>query len=519
MEETLKLQLEAVDKFAALEKMLDSLQSIDKTLLKVNADLHKVKETNVFVKLSGQIDIAKTALGVFKSALSGVLGLFSKGIELGSDLFSSAINGQVFKQSTLIAFKTFFKSQEEAQRQYNHLFDVGEITPGTAERLKSATLKFAASGFSLPEIDTLQGLYADAQALGGTENGDNFASAISKIKNQGRLTGEALRFESIEKVGVGDILLDLGKKLKITGNPQDIKKKVNKLVSKGAIDSNLAITAIRDVSNAKLGNTKAGEYAIKLGRESLEGALSNVKEGFENLFRRLDLTNIPSLQQFLSNISSALKDPKTINKLEEAIDNLLGKLGSFSEKDFVSIFQTVSSVILSVSNALGVIFNYIQKIREQGFSTIFTDAIEGSKDLFIYIGTLLGQAIKESFLGGGDDIVREFERKRDEKKLKSSVEATGGTYNPEGINSYSYTIGPNGEKTLVKTGLSNQKLTQIEPLSPLDPSKQGNFVTINVDASNAKDPEAVGEAVAKAASKVLSDHHKNTRRDKQQKGL
>lgn len=492
MEEILKLQLEAVDKFAALEKMLDSLQSIDKTLLKVSADLHKVEETNVFVKLAAQINIAKAALGAFKFVLG-------KGLDFGLDFVRAGIDGQTFKQGTLIAFKTFFKTQAEAQKQYQHLFDVGEVTPGTAEGVKSATLKFAASGFSLPEIDTLQGLYADAQALGGTENGDNFASAISKIKNQGRLTGEALRFESIEKVGVGDILLDLGKKLKITGNPQDIKKKVNKLVSKGAIDSNLAITAIRDVSNAKLGNTKAGEYAIKLGRESLEGALSTVQESVQNLFRRLDIAAIPDLIEFLNKISDAIKDPEIKRAFEDSFNSLIAPFKDIGKDDIKSAFIAIAGYIRSAAGTIG---DLIQRLKTEG---LFSTLIAGSEELLKDIGFLVAEGFKIGLKDVTGEYATEYEKRKAVRKVADLDKQ---------------------DSDLEKANAEQEERAKARiygvlngAASPLDPSKQGNFVTINVDASNAKDPEAVGEAVAKAASKVLSDHHKNTRRDKQQKGL
>lgn len=514
MDETLKLQLEAVDKFAALEKMLDKLTSIDKTLSIINKSLEKIEEVNPFIKLLSQITVASVAMKVFKGIVQGVVYLLKTGFEVGKGLLDKVISGQVFKQSTLIAFKTFFKSQEEAQKQYQHLFDVGELTPGTAEGLKGATLKFAAAGFSLPEIDTLQGLYADAQALGGLENGENFASAISKIRNQGRLTGETLRFESIEKVGVGDILLDLGKKLKITGNPEDIKKKVNKLVSKGAIDSNLAISAIRDVQNSKLGNNLAGEYAIKQGRESLEGALSNVQEGFDNLFRKLDLKNIPILQQFLTNFADALKDPDVKRKLEETINLLLGKLQDFTKEDFIKALNLAASALQIVGNAISSVYDYIKKIKNEGFGVIFEDAVVGLKDLFIYIGAIIGKGIRASIFGNEGGIIQQF----DEKHQKSLPPPPPPPLNPPG-KSDAVTL-PSGEVI---------ELTQNSPFgpSPFSPPPgeaktrpDGSIiVTVNVDASNSGSPQAVGEAVSKAAGKVLADHHRNTRRDKQQKGL
>ena len=122
MDETLKLELEAIDKLAALDKMLDKLNNIDKSIAGINNAFGKLDKLTPFLKLKLQIDVAKAALGAFKTVLGGVVGLLETGFGAGKSLVSQVINGQRFKQETLFAFEKLFKSKEEADKQYAQIF-------------------------------------------------------------------------------------------------------------------------------------------------------------------------------------------------------------------------------------------------------------------------------------------------------------------------------------------------------------------------------------------------------------
>ncbi len=513
-QDILKLTLEVVDRLAGLQKMINGLQTVNNSLFIVNINLNNISNTNSFLKLASQISIAKNALGAFKSVLGGVGSL----LDVGKGFFEKVIEGQKFKQDTLIKFKSIFKDEAEAAKQYQNLFAIANQTPGTVEGLRGATETFAASRFTLPEIETLQGIYADIDALFGKDLGQNFVSAIAKIKGQGKLTGEALGFEAIEKLGREPLLLDIGKQLKITGTKQQILDKVNKEIKGGKVSANLAITSIINVEKELTGIKQVGEFAKKMGVESLSGAFSNVQEGLDNLFRTLDLKNMPALTQFFANISDALKDPAIKKSLEDAVDSLIEPLKTISKDDIASVFRTVAGFINDAAKGIVELFNYVKRIKNEGLQTLLSDAVVGMKDVLLYIGVLIAKGIKKG-LTGGDDIIAEFERKRQESELKRNVQKFGGSYVEGGVSSYSYMIGPNGEHLPVpapKTALS----TVSAPNSPIDPNKPANWVmNISVDASGSDNPDEIANKVAQKAKQAVNDAHKTARTAARTKGL
>jgi hypothetical protein len=509
MDETLKLELQAIDKLDALDKMLSKLTDIDKSIAGINSALGKIDKLTPFLKLKLQIDVAKAALGAFKTVLGGVVGLLETGFGAGKSFFSQVINGQKFKQETLFAFEKLFKSKEEADKQYARIFQIGGQTPGNAEGLIKATTKFASARFSLPEIDTLQGLYADTQAFKGEEVAQNLVAAITKIKGVGKLTGETLGFESLETIGREPIVLEIGKILKIKGSTDDVKKKVEDLIKKGNIKPNVAIAGIIAAQKGLLGETKTGEYAKSLASTSIGGALSNLEEAIPNLFRTITLKNLPAVTQLVGNISDAFQDPSFKDSITNTIDSFFEPLKHISKDDITAGFKVLTEVIKLAGEGIKAIFNYMLKIKEQGFGVVITDALEGAasglKAIFEYIGNILGKALSESFSLTGnttkaDAAIAAFEEKR--KKAQGPLVGDDGL--PLDLPNYA-----NG---------GSFSLVGVPGVSGGGQAPQIN-VTNNIEVNGSADADEIAGKVGDKTKQGVINGHKEARTAARSKGL
>lgn len=518
MDETLKLELEAVDKLQALDKMLEKLVGIDKSIAGINDALSQVSKLTPFIKLSAQINIAKGALGLFKSALGGVVGLLEKGFDLGKSFIGQALQGQGFKQQTIFAFEKLFKSREEAEKQYANVFKIAGSTPGTAEGLVNATTKFAGARFSQPEIDTLQGLYADIQAFKGEETASRLTDTISKIKGQGKLTGESLRDEAINVIGREPIELEIGKRLKLTGKPEEIKKQVEALISKGKVAPNVAIGAIVSASKGLLGEQKTGEYAKGLASTSVLGALSNVEEAIPNLFRTISVKSLPSLTSFLVSISDAFQDEGFKTSIASSLDALFEPLKKIKKEDIVEVFKKIGKAIEYAGKLAGSAFekllDIINDISKKGIGSFLTDtlssAVTGLKDLFLYLGRLLGKAVLESLPrilgggGGGADVDASIKAFEDKTAAAKAVQESLGE---DGL--------PKNAPSVGQSALSVVGLPSVAP-----GSSTGNIVVnnnIHVEGEANAD-EIAAKAGEKTKAAVIAGH-KEARNAARMKGL
>ncbi|RTK98732.1 MAG: hypothetical protein EKK57_11180 [Proteobacteria bacterium] len=508
MDDTLKLELQAIEKLQALDKMLEKLMDIDKSLAGINNALGKIDKLTPFIKLSAQINIAKSALGVFKTALGGVVGLLEKGFDFGKSIVSQAIQGQQFKQSTLFAFEKLFKSRAEAEKQYSRVFQIGGQTPGSAEGLIKATTKFASSRFSLPEIDTLQGLYADVQAFKGEDIAQNLVAAIGKIKGVGKLTGEALGFESLETIGREPIVLEIGKRLKLKGDPEAIKKQVEELIKKGKVNPNVAIGAIVGATKGLLGENKTGEYAKSLASTSIGGALSNLEEAIPNLFRTITLKSLPTVTKFVGNISDAFQDQGFRDAVTKSLDALFEPLSKISKEDITAGFKALTKVIDLAGDAIKAVFSYMVKIKNEGFGVVLIDALEGAatglKAIFTYIGNILGKALSESFSITGntskaDEAIKAFEDNR--KKTQATVELT-----EEGLPKDIPYINPSPFNIV---GLPS---TSGSPSPPIN-------ITNNIEVAGDVDPSEIAQKTAEKTKQSVVTGYREARNAARSKGL
>lgn len=177
MDEQLNLTLNAVDKLQAFDKMLDSLNKIDSSINKLNSNIMEMgnnvrKQEGFWVKLSSQINIAKSAIGGLKTVLGGetrqslnLVGIGSEELnkQLGILLKIKGTQEQVTKEvlkrqkAGLITDKIAARAIEETLKSRLNEKNLGEFSM----KMASSSLSGAVSNFENAFNDTLKSLNFD----------------------------------------------------------------------------------------------------------------------------------------------------------------------------------------------------------------------------------------------------------------------------------------------------------------------------------------------------------------------
>lgn len=408
MDETLKLELQAIDRLDALDKMLDKLNNIDKSIAGINSALGKLDKLTPFIKLSAQINIAKSALGAFKSVLGGVVGIIEKGFDVGKNLFTQVLDAAEYKQNTLATLETFLGSREKANEEFNKVLNIAKQTPADTKELVDLTKTLYVAGFKTDEVETLRGVGADVQALfGSNEKLKEFGAVVSKIKGQGKLTGEVR--ESLSLVGIGSEGLNkqLGILLKIKGTEEQVTKEVLRRQAAGTIGANVGLKAAIATLKSKLGEKLVGEFAVKAASSSISGAVSNFKNAISDTFLGLDFDNSPGLaglRSFLNSVTDAIGSPEFKAALGELAEGLFSGFKDIQKSDVISFFRnTAIPAILAFRDALKDAWKFLDNIlHAKSIADVGLAALKGLKDVLYYIGLVLGKAIKAALFSSVD---------------------------------------------------------------------------------------------------------------------
>lgn len=545
--QTLILEIKAVDKFAAIDKLLESIKGLDKGVSGTKDKFGQMGKEGggALDGLAKGFGKAAIAVGVLAVGLKVAVSLMEKLYE-GTKLFvGEAIKGQKFRQDTIQTYKALFGSEAEGTKQYDNLFKIASQTPGTVEGLKDATTTFAAAGYTKSQIESQQAAYADIAALFGEEAGKNYASLTSKIKGQGKLTGEALQYESAEKLGTGNIKLNIGKARGFKGSDEEILTKVGKLVSSGDVGVNEANAAIMETLKQKTGQQKLGQFAKDMGTKSISGVLSNIEESFDNIFRQLNPTQMPTLVKFLNGIADALSNPKIKEFFNEALDSLIGGLKDFKPEVFMKAFETGAKWVKIIAEYLGKATAYVVDLINNFNSADFGDFADNIlKAIGDGLSVVLEQLAKwtvqlleygvmklldGSLLQGINDLMEKLVKAIGrgiyaafEDPINRLIDMLNTALKAVGAKEVGH-IGEEGKQDNLKNykyETDDYALGQLKPgLASAPSAQEGDKPTFNITvSSDVKDPEATGKAMGKAAADAYSSH-RTSKQAARQRGL
>jgi tape measure domain-containing protein len=223
------------------------LDQAGRSTQKVTGDLHSLNSTSLN-GITERIRSLKSGLsdigggGLIGSALSVASGnLISSAIsKLGGAIGGFVKQGIDFddlKERALITFETISGSADGAKQHLADLIDFGTRTPFRAEQLIELSTRLQGVGFNAKEVIPMLTSVGDAVAgLGNDpEKLESIVNALSRMKTEGRASGEAIRSLAIAGVPAYKMLAEAA---------GVSVSKIRKLAEENKIDADKAIEVI-----------------------------------------------------------------------------------------------------------------------------------------------------------------------------------------------------------------------------------------------------------------------------------
>lgn len=369
--------------------------------------------------------VGEGALGAPGAMMGGALNLATRVTDMisnvGGSFATAVIDAAQFRQNAITGLEYMLGSKEEAVSIFKQAQDLAKKTPLDTHKVLEGVTSLAAAGFGGQESMELFKVVADQAAKFSLDPNmqDKVIDVFSAIKNQGKATGEnlgSLRAAGFNEEKISQALLEdpnlapLFKRIKIPGlvggksrivdqskaDQLAILQQVRSVLGEGRVGSyDLINAAIKSLE--KDSGKGVGEFAAKMGGESLTGTISNVKSAFTDLLESTAVdkwSGVEALQKFLTKISENL-DPKKANAflgtMEKLTDAIFGGLGKITDADIQGFLQTISLMAEKLIGFLKEAWGWFDKLihAEPG---AFLDAVG---DVLIDAGKLIGKGILE----------------------------------------------------------------------------------------------------------------------------
>jgi tape measure domain-containing protein len=352
-----------------------ALQSVGSGLGSVGA---AAETTSGKVGMLGKV-LGPVAQGMQLAFGFSVAGKIAQGLGMVKD---AAIGFNAKLEQWRIAFKQTLGSAEAADEFIRNMKEFAAKTPFEMPGLVDAAQKLTGAGMAAKHV--IPTLTALGDAIAGAGKGQEYVisatNALTKMMRAGRVTGESMMYLSEAGVNAWKYLADgLGKSIPET----------QKLVTKGQVDANTALKAIRDgVAESDLGGmmdvqSRTFNGAVSTINDQLRNVMSEAFQPFFDLLRDITL----KVGEFLQ--SSAWTDwgPRVAGAIKKVTDALRDPIGSFKK---------LADRLKDVGGPLTLIRDAMREIRELGIAKMaeafgaLADKIKSVADIAPDLSTVTG---------------------------------------------------------------------------------------------------------------------------------
>ena len=332
------------------------------------------------------------ALGASLNIVGGIAGAV---YDVGKSLVSSVVEAAEFRQNALTGLEYMLGSRKEAEEMFADAQKMAGETPLDTDKVIQGMQTLVTQGFSKDESKQLYKLVADQQSkqLGDEGMQDKVIAAFSRIKGRGVATGEdleSLRVAGFRAEGIIEELLankdlaPLFKKVKVGGiaggkstfvdqdkaTNEDKLKMVKEVMGEGKIGAYTLLNAV--IAASEKGKQDIGEFAKKMGKDSLTGSISNFKSAFGDLLKSTNIDQWPgmkALQAFLNKISDAMKGEggkQLLSTIQSVINSLLGGLGKISDADISGFIKMIGTLGEGAVEVIKSAWDWLDKLLHSG---------------------------------------------------------------------------------------------------------------------------------------------------------
>lgn len=231
------------------------------------------------------------------SAFGAVSSVVSAGASLAYDFGRMAISAQAMRENSVSAFTAIYGSSEKANDLFDNARTLAKQTKFDTADVVKIYNTLAANNFNADELQRYSLAVADISSARGTDKGEQFLTAISKIRSSKTATYGNLQSAGLAGPGQENIFGALGQ---ITGLGDLSKADWQKKLRSGSVTREQALQAVLQATAGKFDtNTgQLGEFAKAQGGGTWEGLISNIRNGLGDVLNSKFFATIPAMESF-----------------------------------------------------------------------------------------------------------------------------------------------------------------------------------------------------------------------------
>ena len=381
-------------------------------------------ELNKFRKTVEGITALTIAFKGLKTVIGGVYDILQTAGGGLKSFFTSVIDAAQFKQDALFLLNR--KYQGQGKELFGDIVDLAGLTPSDTEPLLKASLAMSNAFKNIPDLKKMLLLFADVQTTPFGKDPaymEGFVKAFTRVAEAGKFEF-SLDFLTNKRSMINKAL---AQELKINEkNDVLLQKKLDKLDREGKITRQMKLDALIAATNEDLGQKRVGQTALGAAQGSLSGAVSNFQNVLKDSLLKLDFENssgIASFRNFLVDVTEIIKSEEFRKSISMLVEDVFGVFKKVNLEDIKAFFMVVRDAMKEIGVIFKGIFETVLGFFRGGanIKNLFTQLVVSLKDVFIYIGRLIGKSIWAAIRGGteNEEELRRFEESVLQGELKS----------------------------------------------------------------------------------------------------
>lgn len=249
------------------------------------------------------LGMAGNVVGAAGAAFSLVTDVVSAGASLAFQFGKMAVSSQAMRENSVAAFTSIYGSSEVGNRLFDEARRMGQLTKFETKDVVGIYNTLAANNFKQDELQKYSWAVADIASMRDPEKGQQFLTAISKIRSSKTATFGTLQSAGLAGPGSENVFTELGK---ITGKGEMGRGDWQKYTRGNNVTREQALDAVMRATIAKYDKKTGtiGDAAKEQGMGTWEGLISNIGEGLGNTLSRKSITDLPELKQFKTLLGS-----------------------------------------------------------------------------------------------------------------------------------------------------------------------------------------------------------------------
>ena len=389
-----------------------SLAYTNELLKKLLEHLEKAETLSERLKKALVFKISSELASQIISIPSLIGGVISKLTDLATGFGKATIEAASMREQALAGFDALYKGSENSEELFQRTLAIAKLTKFETQGVVESFNALASAGFKAKELTPVFAAIADVASARGEGVGKIFQANLERIKLQGFTT--LANFTSLLRTGTGqEGYLQIGKALGIIEKDKkeasiDDIMKVRKAISDKdkKVEADVAINAVLDAIREKFDaqSGELGSYAIKAGKESVAGLISNLKDSLQDTISGIDLekTNFSKFKNFLGELNDfMMKDEESSKRFQALIRNLVDDVFvlfgiSDDESGTKRFFTKVLEVAESLEKQVRKFFFWLRDTVIPGAMEMFTNPDgmwKGIRETLITIAGLFGHVI------------------------------------------------------------------------------------------------------------------------------